>query len=401
MFTQAILHMDLDAFFVSVELLHDASLRGLPVIVTGDAGRGMVLSASYEARTFGIQPAMPLRMVRHLCPEVIIRRGDPERYHYHSGLVTELISAGAPAFEKASIDDFYVDLTGMDRYHGAWSWSEELRDRIQKKTGLPLSMGLAVNKLVSKVAANVNKPLGAHVVAPGEERGFLGPLPVRRLPTVGHKTAQKLAFMGVRTVATLADLPPRLLIREFGKPGHALWRKANGLDDSRVIPYHNPKAISREHPFPVATINMDHIRLILQQQVTELGYELRQKQKLTSHLSVKLRFSDGDTHLRQTRIRHTAIDSILLRTALALFERLRTRRQRIRLIGITCKGLATGYPQGDLFGDTAREVQLLTAIDGLKRRYGEGVVTSCRMITGVPSPPAPLRGRGEQSNHSS
>ncbi len=370
MFNRAILHLDLDAFFASVEVLKNSSLKGKPVIIGGTSGRGVVASCSYEARRFGVHSAMPMSMALRLCPDAVVIRGDMESYSQYSRLVTDIIAEQAPLFEKASIDEFYLDLTGMDRYFGCWKWSNELRQRILREAGLPVSMGLSVNKLVSKVGAGEAKPNGALLVENGTEKAFLAPLPVGKIPSVGKETVQKLARMGVRTVSTLAQIPPRLLEREFGKHGIGLWKKANAIDDSPVVPYHEAKSISSERTFQTDTTDLRFLHDKLASLVSQLAFELRQQQKLTSCISVKIRYSDFSTYTRQQTIPYTASDRILLRHARQLFDKLFERRQLIRLIGVRFSGLVHGSPQLDLFEDRIEEIHLLEAMDKIRKRFG-------------------------------
>lgn len=380
MFNQAILHMDLDAFFVSVEILKDSSLRGKPVIVGGHSGRSVVASCSYEARRFGVHSAMPMKMALRLCPQAVVRKGDMDHYSAHSNLITEIIADAAPCFEQSSIDEFYLDLTGMDRYFGAWKWSQELTQKIMAESGLPISIGLSVNKLVSKVSVNVDKPRATKVVAPGRERAFFNPLSVRQLPGVGRKTYKKLSFMGVRKIKTLAEIPPTLLENEFGKIGHSLWRKANALDDSKVTPYSERKSISEEHTFEIDTIEIVQLKKRLTKMVTRLAFKLRQKQKLTSIVTVKIRYTDFDTHTKQKRIAYSANDRTLLTTTLDLFETLFERRQLIRLIGVKFSGLTGGHYQVDLFEDTTTEINLLTAMDKIRTKFGANAIMPASIL---------------------
>lgn len=374
MFNQAILHLDLDTFFVSVETLKDSRLSGQPVIISGHAGRGVVASCSYAARRYGIHPAMPMRMALRLCPQAIVRKGDLDTYTRYSATITEIIAARAPRYEKASIDDFYLDLTGMDRYFGSWRWARELRDEITRETGLPLSMSLATNKLVAKVGANVGKPRVERLVAPGRERAFFNPLAVDHLPAVGRKTVRKLAFMGVRKVQTLAELPPRLLCNEFGKVGHTLWRKANALDNSPVVPHNDQPYFLQEHTFAVDTIDIDLLYKWINKLTLELGFELRHRRRLTSQLTVKITYTDRDTHTRQRRIAYTANDTRLVEISKQLFTAVFQRRQLVRSVGVKASRLTAGFPQADLFGDTIQDLQLTTALDAIRRKYGSGAV---------------------------
>ncbi len=374
MFDRAILHLDLDAFFVSVERLRNRALAGRPLIIGGRSARGVVASCSYEARAFGVRSAMPIRTALQLCPEALVLRGDLEAYERYSALITEIIAEESPLFEKASIDEFYLDLTGMDRYFGCWQWSRELRSKVIRESGLPLSAGLAVNKLVSKVGAGEAKPNGEKIVAAGEERAFLAPLPVRKLPMVGRMTARKLSLMGVRDLATLSRLPPRLLEREFGKLGPELWRRANGIDDRPVVPYHDRRSISTEHTFQVDTIDPQVLHDQLARMVTRLAFDLRQRGKLTAEIAVKIRYSDFNTFSKQRRIACTAGDNRLLAHARELFDALFTRRQLVRLVGVRFGKLVSGTPQLDLFDPQQEDERLIAAMDHIRRRFGKEAV---------------------------
>ncbi len=374
MFSRSILHLDLDAFFVAVELLRNDHLRGRPLIIGGSSNRGVVASCSYEARSFGVRSAMPMRQALQLCPDAVVLKGDMETYAKHSALVREVIEDQAPLYEQASIDEFYLDLTGMDRYIGCWKWSTELRERIIRETGLPLSLGLSVNKTVSKVGTGEAKPNGAKLIPAGVEKDFLAPLPVGKLPSVGRETERRLAIMGVRTCQTLSELPPRLLEKEFGKHGIGMWKKANGEDDSPVVPFRERDSLSTERTFHADTIDMrflhDHIRYL----TAQLAFELRALGKLTACVTVKLRYADFNTFTKQAKIPYTAQDSLLVEQALALFDRLYERRQAIRLVGVRFSDLVPGASQLNLFDDTERESQLLAAMDRIRKRFGKGAI---------------------------
>ncbi len=368
------MHLDLDAFFVSVEQLHNRELRGKPVIIGGSSGRGVVASCSYEARRYGIHAAMPIRHALQRCPDAIVLRGDMENYLRHSALITELLAEEAPVLEKASIDEFYLDISGMDRYFGCWKWSQELRQKVIRESGLPLSIGLSVNKLVSKVGAGEGKPNGAQLVEAGREKQFLAPLPVRRLPAVGKVTSHRLNQMGIRTVQALSQVPPLLLQREFGKPGKQLWEKAHGIDHRPVVPYTDRQSISTERTFQTDTTDVHFLRSTLNQMVTQLAYELRQSARLTSCITVKLRYTDFNTFTRQHRLPYTASDSTLLHHARELLEQLYERRQLVRLLGVRFSNLVPGHPQMSLFDATAEEQRLQSAMDGIRKRFGKGAV---------------------------
>jgi DNA polymerase-4 len=374
-FDRAILHLDLDAFFVSVELLRHPELRGKPLIIGGSSERGVVSSCSYEARQFGVRSAMPVRAALRLCPSAVVLRGDMEAYSRHSKIVTRIIAADAPLFEKASIDEFYVDLTGMDKYFGCWKWSQELRQRIIRETGLPLTMALSVNKVVSKIGAGEAKPNGELLIPAGTERDFLAPLPVGKMPSIGKETERKLAQMGIRTLGQLAAAPLPMLEYELGKHGLFLWKRANGEDDSPVSPWREQKSISTERTFFNDIGDAQQLRDRLTDLVTKLAFELRQDKKLTACVAVKIRYPDFSTFTQQRKIPLTANDSLLLKTAQEIFSKFYDHRRPLRLLGVRFSDLAEGNVQTDLFGNTARETQLLQQLDHIRERFGANAVT--------------------------
>lgn len=370
MFERAVLHLDLDAFFVSVECLKNNAFLGKPLLIGGTGSRGVVASCSYEARKFGVHSAMPMKMARRLCPQAIVIRGDMDSYSYHSREVTEIIADTAPLFEKASIDEFYLDLTGMDRYFGCWQWSNELRQKIITESGLPISFGLSVNKLVSKVGTGEAKPNGTKQIPRGAEKQFLAPLSTSKIPGVGKALYKKLSFMGVRTVKILSEIPIKLLEREFGITGRQLWEKANAIDHTPVVPYNEKKSISKERTLGEDTIDIRFIKSLIMRMVSQLAFELRQSHKLTSCVTVKIRYADFNTYTKQQQMPYTANDNSLLRTAFNLFDKLYERRQLIRLLGIKYSGLVNGHYQIDLFDDAIEEIQLLQQMDHIRKRFG-------------------------------
>ena len=256
MVERSIVHMDLDSFFVSVERLRDDRLKGLPLIIGGGGDRAVVASCSYEARKFGVHSAMPMKLARRLCPDAIIIGGDMEAYSRYSGLVTDVVSSYSPVVEKASIDEFYIDLTGMDRFFGTWKWALELKQNIIKETGLPISFALSGNKTVSKIGTGESKPNGQMQVALGTERPFLSPLSVRKIPMIGEKTYTTLCSMGVRQIGTLQAMPAQAMERVMGQNGLSIWKKANGIDTSPVQPINERKSISTEHTFETDTMDV-------------------------------------------------------------------------------------------------------------------------------------------------
>jgi DNA polymerase-4 len=369
-FDRAILHMDLDSFFVSVECLKNSTFKGKPLIIGGKSNRGVVASCSYEARHFGVHSAMPMKMALRLCPQAIVLKGDMDSYSKYSRLVTDVIAEDAPVYEKASIDEFYLDLSGMDRYFGCFKWSLELREQIMKETGLPISFGLSINKLVSKVGTGEAKPNGTKEVQKGEEKAFLFPLSVRKIPGIGKETYKKLSFMGVRKIKTLSEIPPRLLEREFGKHGRSLWEKAHGIDNTPIVPYSEQKSMSKERTFSEDTLNLNFMRNMLLKMVDELSFELRKVEKLCSCVTVKIRYADFNTYTRQKHINYTANENILSQYVCELFDSLYERRQLIRLIGVKYSGLVQGNYQISLFDDTATDISLMQEKDWIRERFG-------------------------------
>lgn len=374
MFDRAIVHMDLDSFFVSVERLRNTSLEGKPLLIGGMSSRGVVASCSYEARRFGVHSAMPMKTALRLCPQAIVMRGDMDEYSKYSRLITDVIREEAPVFEKSSIDEFYLDISGMDRYFGCFKWTKELRQKIIRESGLPISFGLSVNKLVSKIGAGEVKPNGESQVAKGAEREFIAPLSTRKIPGIGKETYKKLSFMGVRQVRTLREVPVRLLEREFGKHGRQLWSKANAIDPSEVIPYTEQKSISKERTFSDDTLDIQFVRHKIMSMVDDLAFELRQKNQMTGVVTIKIRYADFNTYTRQKKIPYTANNKVLVDHLLELFKKLYQRRQLIRLIGVKFGGLVHGSDQLSLFDDTMRDIQLLEQMDHIRERFGTGAI---------------------------
>lgn len=369
-----IAHLDLDSFFVSVEQLRNPKLIGKPILIGGSGDRGVVASCSYEARKFGIHSAMPMAVARRLCSHAIVVRGDMEQYSKYSGIVTDIIRDTVPLFEKASIDEFYVDMTGMDKFFGCSLFTNELKRKVLKESGLPSSYGLASNKLISKVGTNEVKPNGQIEIPFGKEKSFLAPLSVIKIPGVGKETAIKLLKMGVETVKLLSEIPVEMLQNFLGRPGADLWRKANGIDESPVVPFHEQKSLSTENTFDQDTIDMRFIHTELVRMTERLAYDLRKQNRLTGCLTVKLRYSDFTTYTKQLTIPYTNADHVLMNTANELFAKLYERRMLIRLIGIRFTNLIPGNYQIRLFEDTQENIKLYQAIDSVKRRYGEKFV---------------------------
>jgi DNA polymerase IV len=355
---------------VAVECKKNPKLKGKPLIIGGSSRRGVVAACSYESRKFGVHSAMPMYLALQLCPDAKVVSGDMEAYSQASHEVTEIIADQSPAFEKASIDEFYIDASGMDRYFGAFKWAIELRKKILKESALPISLAMSVNKLVSKVATAEFKPNAEAQIPAGQEKDFLGPLAVEKLPMVGKQTASFLYDMGVRTVQTLREMPPQFLISAFGKNGMSLWNKAQGIDSSPVIPYTEQKSISTECTFDSDTIDVKKLKTILIAMIEKVAFTLREQKKLASCVTVKIRYANFDTETKQIQIPYTSSDHILLKVVQELFDKLYQRRMLLRLIGVRLSGLVHGSHQISLFDDTQESINLYQSIDHIKHRYG-------------------------------
>lgn len=371
---RAVVHLDLDTFFVSVERLINSSLNGKPVIVGGLSDRGVVASCSYEARQFGVHSAMSVRMAKQLCGDAVFIRGDMDMYSKYSKMVTEIIAESAPVFEKASIDEHYLDITGMDRFFGSMKWSHELRQKIMKESGLPISFGLSINKTVSKIASGEAKPNGELCIPQDQVQSFLFPLSIKKIPMIGPKSYQLLHSMGVSNIQTLSMIPPDLLERVMGKNGRIIWKKANGIDLTPVTQYSEQKSIGTERTFDRDTTDMDKLRHILIGMVEKITFELRKKQQLTGCITVKIRYSNFDTHNLQKRLPYTTFDHILINEALKLFQNLYKRRMLIRLIGVRFSHLVGGSQQLDFFDDKPELANLYQAMDHIRTRFGKKAV---------------------------
>ena len=367
---RVVAHMDLDSFFVSVERLRDSRLNHKPVIVGGNSDRGVVAACSYETRIFGVRSAMPMKVARQLCPDAIVLRGDFEAYSQYSSLVTDIMVDNAPVVEKASIDEFYLDMTGMERYFGAWKFVKELRSKVTKETGLSISLGLSGNKTVSKMATNEAKPAGQLQIFQGQEKVFLAPLSVSKIPLCGKVTTQTLRNMGITNIGVLSQMPLRMLEKTFGKLGTTLWERANGIDHSLIIPYHDPKSASKEITFEKDTTDVDFLRRVLMKLVEELCYDLRKSGFCACCITVKIRYSNFDTFTKQLNIQMSASDLVMIKHVIELFNRLYERRILIRLVGVRFNKLVRGTEQLNLFDGGSKMAPLYLAMDRIRDRYG-------------------------------
>lgn len=365
--------MDLDTFFVSCERMKNSGLNGKPIII-GGGDRGVVASCSYETRFFGVRSAMPIKMALRLCPEARVIKGDYEMYSKMSRDVTEIIQGKVPVLEKASIDEFYLDLSGMDKFFGCFQWTQEIAQSVVKETGLPISFALSTNKTVSKIGTGEAKPLGKLEIKAADVQPFLNPLSVKKIPMVGSATFQLLSRIGIRNIRTLAEMPVEVLQQMIGKNGNELWKKANGIDESPVVQYSERKSISTEHTFAQDSIDVADMKRLISGMVEQLCFQLRQEKWLTSIVTVKIRYANFDTETKQIRIPYTAVDHTLGKYALELFKKLYTRRMRLRLIGVRFSGLVHGNHQMNLFEDTEELINLYQAMDRMKIRFGKNAL---------------------------
>ncbi|RAR46468.1 DNA polymerase IV [Flavobacterium lacus] len=374
--SRAIVHMDLDTFFVSCVRLENPQLNGIPLIV-GGGERGVVASCSYEARYFGVRSAMPIRMAMQLCPQAKIVKGDMELFSKKSHEVTQIIEENSPLVEKASIDEFYLDITGMDKFYGCYKWTNELIHTITKETGLPISFALSVNKTVSKIATGEGKPNGNLEIPENLVKPFLNPLSIRKIPMLGEVTFNLLSRLGIRNIEKLAETPAEVLQSMIGKNGLEIWKKANGIDNAPVEPYRERKSLSTEHTYLQDTIDIKKVQSLILGMVEKLAYQARAEQWLVSTLVVKIRYANFDTENVQRKIAYTSCDHVLSKIAIELFNKLYNRRMRIRLVGVSFAGLVRGTYQIDMFEDTEEMIALYQAMDKIKNRFGYNAVTRC------------------------
>jgi DNA polymerase IV len=368
---RTIVHFDLDAFFVSVECLLNPSLKGLPLLVGGHSERGVVAACSYEARKYGIHSAMPMRTAMRLCPQATVVGSTRGAYSKYSRWVTEIIADKAPLLEKASIDEFYLDLTGMNRFFDPYQWTIDLRERIMNETKLPISFALASNKMISKIATQEAKPNGYIQVPHGREKEFLAPLKASKIPGVGEQTSLALRELGIETIRDLSEYAPQELERHFGKYGVELWNKAQGIHEGEVIPYHEAKSISTENTFEENKTDIPFLMAELVRMTERVGYELRQENKTTGCIAVKIRYPDFETTSRQVTIPYTFYDDELIAKAKELFHKLYRKGQAIRLLGVRLSELTAEAVQTNLFENHEKKTELYRAIDEVKDRFGK------------------------------
>ncbi len=368
-----IAHFDLDSFFVSVEILNNPSLKDKPVIV-GGRERGVVAACSYAARKFGIHSGMPSKKAFQLCPQLIVANSSRGEYSRYSRWVTQIIAAKAPLFEKASIDEFYIDLTGMEKFFNPLQWTIDLRKEIIDETQLPISFGLASNKMMAKMATNSAKPNGYLQIPFGKEKEFLAPMAVNKIPGVGEHTYEQLKAMGIFTIKDISERTAEALEERLGKWGVDLWYKSQGIHNGEVSQYHEAKSVSTENTFDENKTDMFFLMSELVRMVERIAYELRQDGKVAGCVAVKIRYPDFETTSRQTTVPYTCADDEIIPVAKELFNKLWKKGSPIRLIGVRLSELTNDAVQTNLFDDVERKNDLYKAIDNVKGRFGKASV---------------------------
>jgi DNA polymerase-4 len=371
-----IVHIDLDSFFVSVERKFNPELIGKAVIIGGSAERGVVASCSYEARKYGVHSAMPTRQALKLCPHAIVIHGTHGRYSDASREVTQIIHDAVPLYQKTSVDEFYIDLTGMERFHDCYQMASNLRQKIIRETGLPISFGMASGKTVAKMATNQAKPNGQLFIKHGEELQFLAPLNIGKIPGLGESTCQKLYQYGIEKIGDLQKTNIRFLEAVFGKAGKYLWEKAHGIDDSEIVPHSDRKSISTEHTFSNNVNDQRTLETVLVSMTEELASKLRRENKLSSCLAIKIRYANFETHTQQQKIALTAAEHILIPGIKNLLKKAWNQYRPIRLIGVRLSDLCSGSYQINLFEDNEERIRLYQAMDNINFKFGDKTV--CR-----------------------
>jgi DNA polymerase IV len=369
-----IAHFDLDSFFVSVEIINNPSLKGKPVLV-GGYERGVVAACSYEARKFGIHSAMPMKKAMQLCPNAIVTTASSSQYSKYSRWVTELISSKVPLFEKASIDEFYIDLSGMDKFFGASQYAKDLRQLIIKETGLPISCGLSSARFISKMATNEAKPNGFLEIPHRKEKEFLWPLGIEKINGVGKQTEEKLKSYGLYTIEDIAKTPIELMEKYAGKWGEALWHKAHGIGSAEITTDWEQKSMSHENTFDTDYTDIDFLNKELVRLTEKTCYGLREDEKMTGCVTVKIRYSDFETMSRQETVDYTALDDVLIAKVKDLFNKSYQKGRPVRLLGVRFSQLIPFTMQMSLFENNAGKLQLYKAVDNIKERYGSKMVS--------------------------
>lgn len=368
-----IAHFDLDSFFVSVEIINNPSLKGQPVLV-GGYERGVVAACSYEARKYGIHSAMPMKKAMQLCPHAVITNSSRSEYSKYSRWVTDIIASRAPAFEKASIDEFYIDMTGMDKFFGVSKYTRELRQQIIRETGLPISCGLSSAKFISKMATNEAKPNGFLEIARGKEKEFLWPLGIEKINGVGKQTALQLKNLGLYKIEDIAKTPPEILEKYIGKWAESLWQKAQGIGNADIDTGWEQKSMSHENTFDKDYTDTEFLHSELVRLTEKTAYSLREDGLLTGCLTVKIRYADFETTSRQETIDYTSLDDRLIARAKDLFDKSWQKGRPVRLLGIRFSQLIPFTMQMSLFDNNSGKLSLYKAVDNIKNQFGSKAV---------------------------
>lgn len=381
---RGIFHIDLDAFFVSVEQALNPELKDKPVIVGGQPDRrGVVASASYEARALGVRSAMPLAKAYRLCPQAIFLQGNFSHYQEASDKFMAILADFSPYLEPGGLEEAYLDITGCDIYGSPRQIAVTLKSRIKKELDLIASIGIASCKVVAKIASDMSKPDGLLEVPEGQEKQFLAPLPISKLPGVGPKTEQALKAMGITTIGQLAAVPPESARRLLGDSGMALYRHANGIDNRRVEARGEVKSISRETTFAEDTLDRRVLHAILRYLCERVGADLRQQNKQAKSVSLKLRYADFDT-INRSHSSKEAFDSddIIFATAAHLLDKALAGKQKlVRLVGVEVANLVSDAKQLYLFDYQAqRQERLDKAIDRIRKKYGFSSIQTGRTL---------------------
>ncbi|QEM03094.1 DNA polymerase IV [Mucilaginibacter rubeus] len=371
-----IVHINLDNLPLAVEVLKNRELANKPVVIAGNSERGIVTSCSPEARRFGVRPGMPTKVVKQFCRDAVMIRGNEDEYSKYSDTVTDVLLEQAPLLEKSTLQEHYIDMSGMDRFQGCLQWNRELQQFVKKETGLGVSFGLSVNKTVARIATFEAQPLGAKVVRHPEIQPFLDPLSIYKIPGIGDKTGAMLEQMGAELIGTLAQVPLETLEDVFGKPGHVLWQRAHGLDDRPLIPYKKTKELYREQLFQPDTIDVDLLRRTVTRMVMEMAHQLRLESKVTSCIKLKITYTDFETVTKQSVVAYTASNDILIGKTHQVLDTLWQKRKMIRLVAVSFTKIMHGYEQTDIFEHPDKnKSKQQAAIDKIWQRYGTKSLT--------------------------
>jgi DNA polymerase-4 len=356
-----------------VEILNNPSLKGKPVLV-GGYERGVVAACSYEARKYGIHSAMPMKKAMQLCPHAIVTNSSRADYSKYSRIVTEIIASKVPLVEKASIDEFYVDLSGMDKFFGVSKYARELRQYIIKETGLPISCGLSSARFISKMATNEAKPNGFLEVPHGKEKEFLWPMGIEKINGVGKQTEQQLKSYGLYTMEDIAKTPIEVMERYAGKWGESLWHKAHGIGSAEIVTDWEQKSMSHENTFDKDYTDIHFLYKELVRLTEKTAYSLREDEKLTGCVTVKIRYSDFETNSRQETVDYTALDDVLIAKVKDLFNKTYQKGRPVRLLGVRFSQMIPFTMQMSLFDNNLEKLNLYKAVDDIKNQFGSKAV---------------------------